>query len=163
MEQRCAERGARLLDFVVDLGAVPGSADEYPALSYLRKGQADVLLVIRVPVFGSQPSGDRLEALAMPAGRAVAWLTAPALRRLGLLPAAVRAPGMARQRAEELRDKCFPFAAIARWLDSEGYAAPDSRREHWRGTDVAKLLRPAAGRGGIGALGSAAGEAAGLS
>jgi hypothetical protein len=145
MEQRCEERGARLLDFAVDFGALKGSVDEYPALSYLRNGRADVLLVVRVPVFDSRSSGDRLESLAMPEGQAVAWLTVPELRRLGLLPSAVSVPGMALQRAEELRGKRFPFAAIARWLDTEGYSPPDSRREHWSGADVAKLLREAGG------------------
>lgn len=106
-------------------------------------GQADVLLVVMVPVFDSRPSGDLLESLAMPEGQSVAWVTVPELRRLGLLPTAVSVPGMARQRAEELRGKSFPFAAIARWLDSEGYAPLDSRREHWSGADGAKLLRQA--------------------
>ena len=145
MEQRCEERGARLLDFVVDFGALKGSADEYRALSYLRNGGADVLLVVRVPVFDSRQSGDLLESLAMPEGQAVAWLTVPELRRLGLLPPAVGVPGMAYQRAMQLRGMRFPYATIARWLDTEGYAPPDSRREHWSGADVAKLLRQAGG------------------
>ena len=92
MELRCEERGARLLDFVVDFGAVKGSVDKYPALSYLRNGRADVLLVVRVPVFDSRQSGDLLESLAMPEGQAVAWLTVPALRRLSLLPPTVGVP-----------------------------------------------------------------------
>jgi hypothetical protein len=102
-----------------------------------------VLLVVRVPVFDSRPSGDLLESLAMPDGQAVAWLTVPQLRRLGLLPPAVDVPGLALQRATELRGKRFPFAAIARWLDTEGYAPDNGSREHWTGADVAKLLRRA--------------------
>ncbi|MBL9003690.1 MAG: hypothetical protein JNJ46_05550 [Myxococcales bacterium] len=143
MEQRCEERGARLLDFVVDFGAAKRRADDYPSLSYLRNGRADVLLVVRVPVFDSRQSGDLLESLAMPDGQAVAWLTVPQLRRLGLLPPAVDVPGLALQRATELRGKRFPFAAIARWLDTEGYAPDNGSREHWTGADVAKLLRRA--------------------
>ena len=141
MEQRCEERGARLLDFVVDFGAAKRHADDYPSLLYLRNGRADVLLVVRVPVFDSRQSGDLLESLAMPDGQAVAWLTVPQLRRLGLLPHAVDVPGLALQRATELRGKRFPFAAIARWLDTEGYAPDNGSREHWTGADVAKLLR----------------------
>lgn len=163
MELRCEERGARLLDFVVDFGALKGSADEYPALSYLRNGRADVLLVVRVPVFDSRPTGDLLESLAMPEGQAVAWVTVPELRRLGLLPTAVSVPGMALQRAKELRGKRFPFAAIARWLDSEGYAPLDSRREHWSGADVAKLLRQAEGSSeDLASVSPASAETAGL-
>jgi hypothetical protein len=163
MERRCEERGARLLDFAVDFGALKGSVDEYPALSYLRNGRADVLLVVRVPVFDSRQSGDLLESLAMPEGQAVAWLTMPELQRLGLLPTAVSVPGMALQRAKELRGKRFPFAAIARWLDTEGYAPPDDRREHWSGADVAKLLRQAGGSSEDRAtVGPASTETAGL-
>lgn len=147
LEQRCEERGARLLDFVVDFGTAKESSDDYPALSYLRDGRADVLLLVRVPVpvpvFDARQSGDRLESLAMPEGRAVAWLTIPELRRLGLLPPAGGVAGMAQQRALQLRSMRFPMATIARWLDSEGYAPPDGGREHWRGTDVARLLRQA--------------------
>ena len=130
-----------MLDFVVDFGAAKRQADDYPSLSYLRNGRADVLLVVRVPVFDSRQSGDLLESLAMPDGQAVAWLTVPQLRRLGLLPPAVDVPGLALQRATELRGKRFPFAAIARWLDTEGYAPDNGSREHWTGAEVAKLLR----------------------
>ena len=83
-----------------------------------------MLLVVRVPVFDSRQ---------------------PELRRLGLLPPAVGVPGMAHQLAMQLRGMRFPYAAIARWLDTEGYAPPDSRREHWSGADVAKLLRQVVG------------------
>lgn len=160
MELRCEERGARLLDFVVDFGAIKGSVDEYPALSFLRNGRADVLLVVRVPVFDSRSSGDLLESLAMPEGQAVAWLTVPELRRLGLLPTAVSVPGMALQRAEELRGKRFPFAAIARWLDSEGYAPPSEARGHWTSAEVVALLRPADAASERGQMSEASDEAA---
>lgn len=162
MEQRCIERGARLLDFVVDFGAAKRESDDYPSLAYLRNGRADVLLVVRVPVVDSRQSGDLLESLAMPDGKAVAWVTVPQLRRLGLLPPAVDVPCLALQRATELRSKRFPFAAIARWLDTEGYAPDNGKREHWTGADVAKLLRQT-GHGGDEQNDSPSGvEAAGL-
>ena len=62
MEQMCVAKGARLLDFVVDLGSAKDAAAEYPALTYLRNGVADVLLVVRVPMFDGVPSVDLLES-----------------------------------------------------------------------------------------------------
>lgn len=150
------------LDFVVDFGAVKGSGDEYPALSYLRNGRADVLLVVRVPVFDSRQSGDLLESLAKPEGQAVACLTVPDLRRLGLLPPAVGVPGMALQRAAELRGKRFPFAAIARWLDTEGYAPPSEVRGHWSRAEVVALLRSVEAVSERSKIGEASDGAAGM-
>ena len=132
--------GARLIEFVVDLGAAKESADEYPALAYLRNGLADVLLAVRVPIFDSAQSGDLLESSVLPNHQALAWVTVPTLRRLGLLPDAVGLPSFARQRAAELRGRRFTLEAVARWLDTEGYAAP-AGGEGWTRADVAKLLR----------------------
>lgn len=145
MEQMCVAKGARLLDFVVDLGSAKDAAAEYPALAYLRNGVADVLLVVRVPIFDGVPSVDLLESTLLPDDRPIAWVTVPTLRRLGLLPAAVGLPSFARQRATELRGRGFPLDAIARWLDTEGYAAPAGAQpgpgDGWTRADVARLLR----------------------
>lgn len=101
MALRCKERGARLLDFVVDFGAAKGIIDEILARSYLCNGRASVLLVVRVPVFGARSSGDLLESLAMPKGQAVGWLTVPEFHRLSLLlPPAVGVPGMSHERCD---------------------------------------------------------------
>ncbi len=135
-----------MIDFVVDLGIPKDHATEYPALAYLRNGLADVLLVVRAPVFDAadlvdvEDSADLLESYLLPASQPIAWVTVPALRRLGLLPAAVGLPSFARQRAAELRARRFPLDVIARWLDTEGHAAPTRARDHWTRADVATLL-----------------------
>lgn len=153
VERRCAERAARLVDFVVDFGGGKRRAEEYPALAALRSGRADALLVVRVPgrCGDSRSSEDLLEARILPAGGTVAWATVPELRGLGLLPPPLGGTSLARQRAASLRDERFPYAAIARWLDSEGYAAPRKGRAHWTTADVVTLLRSPPGgkeRGG---------------
>ena len=99
----------------------------------------------------------------MPEGQAVAWVTVPELRRLGLLPTAVSVPGMALQRAKELRGKRFPFAAIARWLDSEGLCPARQQARALGGADVAKLLRQAEGSSeDLASVSPASAETAGL-
>lgn len=105
-----------------------------------------MLLVVRTPVFDAadlvdaEDSADLLESYLLPASQPIAWVTVPALRRLGLLPAAVGLPSFARQRAAELRARRFPLDVIARWLDTEGYAAPTRARDHWTRADVVTLL-----------------------
>lgn len=85
---------------MVDLGIPKDHATEYPALAYLRNGLADVLLVVRAPVFDAadlvdvEDSADLLESYLLPASQPIAWVTVPALRRLGLLPADVRLPAL---------------------------------------------------------------------
>jgi len=160
VERRCAERAARLVDFVVDFGGVKRRAEEYPVLAYLRSGRADVLLVVRVPAPGRRGdwrrSEDLLESRVLPEGGAVAWATVPELRQLGLLPQAVGGASPARRRAASLRGKQFSYAAIARWLDSEGYTAPRRGRVYWTSADVVNLLRSAQGgeeAGGASAVG----------
>lgn len=39
----------------------------------------------------------------------------------------------------------IPCDFIARWLDAEGYAAPNTAPGHWTRSDVVKLLREARG------------------
>jgi hypothetical protein len=74
----------------------------------------------------------------------VAWAEIeqnPRHRRVGLLPAAIGLRSVACQRAAALRERRFPCDVIARWLDAEGYAAPDIDPGHWTRKDVLKLLR----------------------
>ena len=52
---------------------------------------------------------------------------------------------VARQRAAALRERRFPCEVIARWLDAEGYAAPNTDPGHWTRSDVLKLPREARG------------------
>ena len=42
-----------------------------------------------------------------------------------------------------LRERGFPLEAIARWLDSEGYVAPDRALSEWTHSDFNTLLREA--------------------
>mgnify|MGYP000087111282 CR=1 FL=1 len=153
MEQLCTAKGARLLDFVVGFGGAKEEAD-YPALTYARNGVADVLLVVRAPIFDGGPSVDLLEAALLPDERPIAWGTVPTLRRLGLLPAAVGLPSFARQRATELRGRGFPLDAIARWLDTEGYAAPAGARsgDGWTRGRGEAASRARVGTGGRGVI-----------
>lgn len=73
VERLCGEKGAQLIDFVVDQGIPKDHATEYPALAYLRNGLADVLLVVRAPVFDAadlvdvEDSADMLESYLLPA------------------------------------------------------------------------------------------------
>lgn len=60
-----------------------------------------------------------------------------------LLPPAIGPRSFARGRALTLRERGFPLDAIARWLDSEGYVAPDPALSEWTRSDVNKLLREA--------------------
>lgn len=140
---RCAGTDARLVEFVVDFGLAKAQPHEYPALNYLRSGAADALLVVSVPVFAAPPPGDLLASKLLGDRSPFAWVSVPQLRREGLLPAAIGPRSFARPRALALRERGFPLDVIARWLDSEGYVAPDGAQAEWVRSDVAKLLREA--------------------
>ena len=140
---RCREGDARLVEFAVDLGVPKTEPHEYPALNYLRTGAADALFVVSVPVIGHRRDGDLLTSRLLADRSSFAWVTVPAMRALELLPPAVGPRSVARGRALTLRERGFPLDAIARWLDSEGYLAPDPALGEWTRTDVAKLLQEA--------------------
>ena len=88
------------------------------------------------------PRGDLLTSRALSGFRA-GWLAVPRLREVGLLPPAIRSRNVACQRAATLRERRFPCDVIARWLDAEGYAAPNPDPGYWTRSDVLKLLREA--------------------
>jgi hypothetical protein len=140
--RRCREGDARLVELVVDLGLPKTQPHEYPALNYLRTGAADALFVVSVPL-GHRPDGDLLASKLLADRRSFAWIGVPALRALNLLPPAVGPRSLARGRALTLRERGFPLDAIARWLDSEGYVAPEPALGEWTRSDVNKLLREA--------------------
>ena len=85
------------------------------------------------------PFGDLLTSRAL-SGFPAGWLAVPRLREVGLLPPAIGARSIARQRAIALRERRFPCDVIARWLDAEGYAAPNTDPGHRTRSDVIKLL-----------------------
>jgi len=143
VESTCAEQGAQLVGFYCDFGLRKEHALDYPALLHLRGGRADALLIVRTPLLCTSPSHDLLESLCLPPGQPMSWLSVPELRILGLLPKAMRVTSFARLRAAELASRGFPPHAIARWLDSEGFAPPRARRLRWTTHDIALLLRPA--------------------
>ena len=118
------------------------SAGGLPALSYFRAGKADALLIVCVPSDELPPRGDLLTSRAL-SGFPGAWLAVTKLREVGLLPAAIGSRSVALQRAAALRERRFPCDVIARWLDAEGYAAPNTEPGHWTRSDVLKLLREA--------------------
>ena len=142
IRRRCQDSDAQLVDFCVDLGTPKRQAEDYPALDYFRAGKADALLIVCVPSDEPLPRGDFLTSRAL-SGFPAGWLAVPRLREVGLLPPAIGARSLARQRAIALRERRFPCAVIARWLDAEGYAAPNTAPGHWTRGDVLKLLREA--------------------
>ena len=88
------------------------------------------------------PRGDILTSRTL-SGFPAGWLAVPRLREDGLLPPAIGACSIARQRAIALRERRVPCDVIARWLDAEGYASPNTDPGHWTRSDVIKLLREA--------------------
>ena len=142
IRRRCQDSDAQLVDFCVDLGTPKRRPEDYPALSYFRAGKADALLIVCVPSDEPLPRGDLLTSRAL-SGFPGAWLAVPRLREVGLLPPAIGARSIARQRAITLRERRFPCSVIARWLDAEGYASPNTDPGHWTRGDVLKLLREA--------------------
>lgn len=96
--------------------------------------------IVCVPSDEPLPRGDLLTSRAL-SGFPGAWLAVPRLREVGLLPAAIGSRSIAAQRAAALRGRRFPCDVIARWLDAEGYAAPNTDPGHWTRKDVLTLLR----------------------
>ena len=135
----CWDLDAQLVDFCIDLGTPKRRSEDYPALSYFRAGKADVLLIVCVPSDEQLPRGDLLTSRAL-SGFPGAWLAVPKLREVGLLPGAIGSRSIAAQRAVARRERRFPCDVIARWLDAEGYAAPNTELGHWTRSDVLKLL-----------------------
>ncbi|HNN98577.1 MAG TPA: hypothetical protein PKI03_40210, partial [Pseudomonadota bacterium] len=125
IRRRCRDSDAQLVDFCVDLGTPKRRPEDYPALSYFRAGKADALLIVCVPSDELPPRGDLLTSRAL-SGFPGAWLAVTKLREVGLLPAAIGSRSVALQRAAALRERRFPCDVIARWLDAEGYAAPNT-------------------------------------
>ncbi len=142
IRRRCQESDAQLVDFCVDFGKPKRRPEDYPALSYFRAGKADALLIVCMPSDEPLPRGDLLTSRAL-SGFPAGWLAVPKLREVGLLPQAIGLRSVAGQRAAALRERRFPCDVIARWLDAEGYAAPNADPGHWTRGDVLKLLREA--------------------
>jgi hypothetical protein len=142
IRRRCQESDAQLVDFCVDFGKPKRRPEDYPALSYFRAGKADALLIVCMPSDEPLPRGDLLTSRAL-SGFPAGWLAVPKLREVGLLPPAVGSRSLAGQRAAALRERRFPCDVIARWLDAEGYVAPNADPGHWTRGDVLKLLREA--------------------
>ena len=142
IRRRCQESDAQLLDFCVAFGKPKRRPEDYPALNYFRAGKADALLIVCMPSDEPLPRGDLLTSRAL-SGFPAGWLAVPKLREVGLLPPAIGLRSIARQRAATLRERRFPCEVIARWLDAEGYAAPNTDPGHWTRGDVLKLLREA--------------------
>ena len=140
LRERCRQSEAQIVEFCVDFGEPKRRPEDYPALNYLRTGRADALLIVCVPSDEPLPPGDLLTSRCL-SGFPAGWLAVPKLRELELLPPAIGARSLARQRAAALRERRFPCEVIARWLDAEGYAAPNVDPGHWTRGDVLKLLR----------------------
>jgi hypothetical protein len=47
----CAKQGMVMTDFFIDIGVPKRRPEDYPVLDVLRRGEADVLLVSRTPMF----------------------------------------------------------------------------------------------------------------
>ena len=142
IERLCQMRGA-ILFLLGDVGTKKESLADVPALLFLHNGVADVLLVVRSADREAGRPRDALDALLLTEESPIAWATVPMLRRTGLLPPAIGLPTFARQRAGELRARGLTLDVIARWLDTEGYAAPGADPSHdgWTCGEVAEMLR----------------------
>jgi len=86
IEAICGQEGLTLVDRVVDRGPPKRRRSQYPVLARLLRGEADVLLVVRSPLYCRGALADRLEAAA--AAGPFAWLSVAELQAAGLLPAA---------------------------------------------------------------------------
>lgn len=82
----CAKQGMVMTDFFIDVGVPKRRPEDYPALDVLRRGQADILLVSRTPLFTKSQRRDLLERLCLPEDSPIAFLPVARLRELGLLP-----------------------------------------------------------------------------
>lgn len=80
----CRKENLSLLEIVVDRGPPKRRASDYPALARLARGEADLVLVVRSPLYQRKRPADRLEHLCQegPSG----WFTAEVLTAAGLLP-----------------------------------------------------------------------------
>src|SRR5689334_22138815 len=84
----CDQQGMVLADFFIDIGVPKRRPEDYPALDVLRRGQADVLLVSRTPLFSKGKRRDLLERLCLPVDQPIALVPVARLRELELLPPA---------------------------------------------------------------------------
>lgn len=82
----CAKQGMVMTEFFIDVGVPKRRPEDYPALDVLRRGQADILLVSRTPLFSKGQRRDLLERLCLPDDTPIALLPVTRLRELGLLP-----------------------------------------------------------------------------
>jgi hypothetical protein len=74
----------KIVDVVVDAGPPKRHPSEYPILSRLARGEADVLLLGRSPRLRRSPDRDLLESKCQP--QPMAFFTVAELRALGLFP-----------------------------------------------------------------------------
>jgi hypothetical protein len=142
----CAQEGVLLVDRVIDRGPPKSHPEQYPALVRLARGEADLLLVVRSPLYHANRGAGRdcLEAACEPGP--FAWLSLGELRQAGLLP---QLPKLAQphrrrsrspvvQRARALRSQGLGLRGIGQALRTEGYVAPGGAS--WSAGSVARLL-----------------------
>lgn len=135
----CRKENLALLEIVVDRGPPKRRASDYPVLARLARGEADLVLVVRSPLYQREHPADRLEQLC-PEGPS-GWLTAEDLGAAGLLSkprkARPRRPAVER-RAAALHAVGLDLHHIGQTLTTEGFRHPDGLP--WSPENVAKLI-----------------------
>lgn len=141
LAQVCAVAGSRLLDLIFDRELAGRQPSDYPSLVRIASGEADGLVIARLPLsIEARPTSDLLcSALTPP----LCMFNAAELESRGLLPmvAARRqaAPlAGAVRRARTLHMEGRTHSEIASMLNAEGIHTP--RGKEWQASGVGKLL-----------------------
>lgn len=160
LAQVCASQGSRLVDLIFDQEQVQRQPSDYPSLVRIASGEADGLVIARLPLsMEARPTPDLLcSALAPP----LCLFNAAELESRGLLPKVTArrhaAPiASALRRARTLHREGRTHVEIASLLNAEGMRTP--RGKEWQASGIGKLLarvgRKARGTSHHGAFGAA--------
>lgn len=141
LAQVCTKEGSRLVDIIFDHELADRQPDDYPSLVRIACGEADGLVIARLPLsMEARPTLDLLcSALTPP----LCMYNAVELESRGLLPkVAVRRQASslasAFRRARTLCREGRTHGEIASVLNAEGVRTP--RGKEWRASGVGKLL-----------------------
>ncbi len=141
LAQVCAREGSQLVDLIFDRELANRQPSDYPSLIRIASGQADGLVIARLPLsIEARPTSDLLcSALTPP----LCMYNAAELESRGLLPkvAARRqaAPlASALRRAKALHREGRTHGEIASVLNAEGIRT--LRGKEWQASGVGKLL-----------------------
>lgn len=141
LAQVCAREGSRLVDLIFDRELADRQPSDYPSLMRIASGEADGLVIARLPLsIEARPTSDLLCSALIPP---LCMYNAAELESRGLLPkVATRrqaAPlASAFRRAKALHREGRKHGEIASVLNAEGIRTP--RGKEWQASGVGKLL-----------------------